>query len=187
VNQPDWSGKTVAVLGTGPSLTSEQVQQCRSAGCRLFAIKSAYKFARDADAIMANPAFLSGLQCYFGLRCPLPTEWPRPGAGTFAIALALDACPAMIILLGFDGVRDAAGRLHWDDRPRYHVEFVSERVRLKYGNRCDYRLDDVEYASLAATAQQRGIRIWNASPISELPAFPMAPLSEVLAFVCNTT
>ena len=50
-----WSGETVVVIATGPSLTAEDVDYCRGKA-RVIAINDAYTLAPWADALYATDA-----------------------------------------------------------------------------------------------------------------------------------
>jgi hypothetical protein len=79
---PDWTGATVAVIGTGPSLDAGQVRECREAGCKLVAIKRAIELTRDVDwwcweGGTSNPEYLPHTVSKLHL---LPPAMPAPGA-----------------------------------------------------------------------------------------------------------
>ena len=52
---PIWSGETIVILACGPSLTQEQVDQCRE-NARIIAINDSYRLHRAADILYACDA-----------------------------------------------------------------------------------------------------------------------------------
>jgi hypothetical protein len=53
---PDWTGATIVIVGTGPSLTKDQVEACRVAGV-LVVIGRALALAPDADVVVWSGGF----------------------------------------------------------------------------------------------------------------------------------
>ena len=50
-----WPGETIVCIGTGPSLTSDQVNECRD-NCRTIVVNDAYKLAPWADVLYSCDA-----------------------------------------------------------------------------------------------------------------------------------
>jgi hypothetical protein len=90
---PDWAGRTVAVLGSGPSISQAQADACVAAGLVVVALTRAIKLAGrraawiafDSDAFLARPVPASCLKlCTWpgGRFPPRDLDWrllPDPG------------------------------------------------------------------------------------------------------------
>lgn len=178
---PDWSGQTVAILCSGPSLTQEQCEVVRQAGCETIAVCSSWKMARFCDVIYASDEkwwkFYGGeididaerwtCIAYTAENHGLKLHGPYPGvsnSGSRALEFAIECRPKKIILLGADcHVRN--GTHHHGDHPR---------TKNPDATRC--RMWLAHYAKVDC----RGIEVVNCSPDSDLECFPKAHLSEVL-------
>lgn len=52
--QQDWAGETVVIIGGGPSVTMEQVEQVRQSGHKVIVINDSHKIAPWADVLYAG-------------------------------------------------------------------------------------------------------------------------------------
>lgn len=131
-----WSGRTVACLASGPSLTAEDCNRIRDAGLPTVVANTTFRMAPWADILMAmdtawwrnympevEASFkgeLWGYIKYPGVTVARGRLLPiRGNSGSLAIALAIAASAARIILLGYDCKFASDGRRHWHpDHPR---------------------------------------------------------------------
>lgn len=93
-------------------------------------------------------------------------------SGVCAINLAYQKRPGRIVLFGFDMNRSPEGRAYWyDDYP------WSPGGATKAGK---YRVWASEMALIAKACAAAGVKVFNASPTSEISAFPKIDPKEVL-------
>lgn len=139
---PDWAGKTVSVVATGPGATRAAVQACQGSPCVV--VKESYRLAPWADALVAHDAswwaanpdahgFEGARIC--GQEGPanvfvIPTRYERVrmtpyheleilSTGIMAIRIVAAAAPAEIRLVGFDG-----GPGRWHSRKQRPAEAI---------------------------------------------------------------
>lgn len=185
---PQWKGRTVFCLGSGPSLTAEDVATVRAACAPVIVTNTTFRMAPWADALMGfdfswwryhvaevRETFAGRLFCQSsrggGLR---GLEWPGifPGyrsfgnSGACAVALAIAAGAAHVVLLGYDAQRAADGAGH------HHAPHPSPL------RDCDTLPKwPAQFERLARWAR---VPITNASRETALECFPRAPLESVL-------
>lgn len=195
---PLWSGETVVCLGTGPSLTREDVDYCRGRA-RVIAIKHAIEWAPWADAIYSCGGDAGkwwqrngdALAAYTGLRYtldPAAAKWAQvlkntgflgletspdglrtgKNSGFQAVNLAVHLGAAKIVLLGYDMAPAPDGRDHFFGA-HWH------------GNSPAYAAFRELFDTLVEPLQQRCIAIVNASRETRLTVFPRASIEEALA------
>lgn len=191
--QPLFAGRTVFVLGGGPSLSANDARRLDPAD--VIAVNTAGEmvpdaavlFWRDASWAMANREMVEGWR---GMR--VTTRHPRgwavslrvvamqrgvgfpvtgvrwgPSSGHVAVALAVAMGAVRIVLLGFDG-RLIDGRSHWHDRYRtVAMPGLYARFNEAWNG---WRTD----------ARKRGLEIVNATPRSAIEEFPIVSLDDVL-------
>lgn len=193
-----WPASTVVCLGTGPSLTREDVDYCRGRA-RVIAIKHAIDWAPWADAIYSCGSDAGkwwqrngdALAWFQGLRYtldPSASRWAhvlrntgftgletRPdglrtgkNSGFQAINLAVHLGAARIVLLGYDMAVGADGREHFFG-PHWHGQPVP---LLAFRELFD---------TLVAPLRELGVQIVNASRETSLTAFTRLSLREALA------
>lgn len=192
-----WPGATVVCLGTGPSLTAEDVEACR--GQRVIAIKNAVTLAPWADVVYGAGADATGKTwwsregpslAYDGLRYTLDQrarQWAsvlRMGrvdglstdpsrlnlghnSGYQAINLAFLLGAARIVLLGYD-CQGQAGRDHY---------FGAH----PHGRRPPYDLFLKYFGTIVQPLIDLGVRVLNASRETAIRCFPRVSLAEALA------
>lgn len=186
-------GKTVVCLGTGPSLTQEDVDRVRGKATAI-AINDAFRLAPWAEVLYACDSkwwywhWLKGAREFAGLKFALdppakqyagvqvlrntgeggleldPTAL-RNGrnSGYQAINLAVHLGAARIVLLGYDMRGDHFFGRHPD------ASRPPFNVCLKH------------YASLVDPLKRLGVEIVNCTRKTALECFPRRPLEEVLA------
>jgi len=193
-----WPGSTIVCLGTGPSLTREDVEYCRGRA-RVIAIKHAIEWASWADVLYAAGGDTTkwwtrngpSLTWFTGLRYTLDPDgqpwaellrWTgfdgletapdglRSGknSGYQSINLAVHLGAARIVLLGYDMDPDAAGRDH----------FFGQHA---HGGRPPFASFRPLFETLIAPLGVLGVTVINATRRTALTCFPRMPLAEALA------
>lgn len=193
-----WPGATVVCLGSGPSLTAEDVQACRGRA-RVIAIKDTIRLAPWADALYSCGGDAGkwwerngpSLADFTGLRYsldPAAAPWAQvlkvtgfteleteptglrtgKNSGYQAINLAVLLGAAKIILLGYDMRPDAQGRDHFFGQ-HWH------------GGRPPFAAFRELFDTLVEPLRRLGIQIVNATRDTALTAFPQQSLEEALA------
>jgi hypothetical protein len=195
---PIWRGKTVFIVGGGPSLLGFDFGRLR--GRSVIAVNRAAKDVPWADALLfrdqpwfdANRALVAAWPGHAFTTCPqskaaLPEKMKLlatamradflPGTsplkrgrsgGQMGISLAIAANAAAVVLLGFD-MRLVAGRSH------YHDDYRTESERL-------YRNDFLRhFEGWNAAAQRAGVDVINATPGSALDEFRRGEIDQILA------
>lgn len=193
-----WPGSTVVCLGTGPSLTAEDVNRCRlQLGVRVIAVNNAYQLAPWADALYAADENWwrrhNGVPGFQGLRVAIEPQrkvWPgmhvlrntgkeglelnptglRTGlnSGYQSLGLAVHLGAKKIGLLGFD-MRHPAGQ---------PTHFFGDHPSGR-GTPSKFHAWIKAFETLAQPLNDLGIEVINCTPDSALKAFSMAPLSDV--------
>lgn len=176
-----WSGKVVAVIASGPSLTIGDCQAIHNAGLPTIAVNSSWKLARFSDVIYAGDA------CWwdaYGKEIDIPAErWTHNpnvaqqygihangkgqsvlNSGYRAIELAISFGAARVILLGFDcSVRQGS---HWHGD---HSKTKNPDV-----SRCN------EWARQFSRMQLGRVEVINCSRSTALTCFPCMSLEDAL-------
>lgn len=181
---PQWKGRRVFCLGSGPSLTAADVATVRAACAPTVVTNSTFRIAPWADALMGfdsswwryhiaevREVFAGRLFCqssrgggYRGVEWPgiFPNYRSFGNSGACAIALAIAAGAAEVVLLGFDAKRGAGGEGH-------HHEPHPAPLRD-----CDtIEKWPAQFARLAAWAR---VPIINASRETAIECFPRATI-----------
>lgn len=187
--EPLFAGKTVAVLGNGPSLADTDLSQIdpdTTIAVNASAEKmpdAAVLFARDLTWCLANRRLIeawAGLAVTTNRRAALTLgmryvdmdrrdDFPPRGtpvirygvsSGHAAVALVIAMGAVQILLYGFDG-RSVAGRTHWHDHYETDPHIYASRFVPAW-------------RGWAAAAAAVGCRILNATPGSAITEFPFA-------------
>lgn len=192
-----WSGKTVVIVGAGPSLTHADVDRCRDH--HLIAIKDAIRLAPWAGVLYgcdrkwwkAHPE----TESFTGLKYSLEDVRGRPdvsrlrntgktglardpsslrtgmNSGYQALGLAVHLGASRIVLLGFDMQPD--GEKHrWFGTHKYHGPRPSAP---------DYRLFLELFPTIVEPLKAAGVEVLNCSRRTALTCFPCVELDEALA------
>lgn len=193
--EPRFAGRTVVLLGGGPSLAAVDLSRLDPAVT--IAVNTAGElmpdaavlFWRDARWFADNRELVAGWKGLAVTTAPR-APWPniravalerRPGfppagattvrwgpsSGHVACALAVAMRATKIVLLGFD-CRAVGPRTHWHDRYR------ETRAEAMYRRFVD------GWRGWAADARALGAEIVNATPGSAIDDFPIVPLDQVL-------
>jgi hypothetical protein len=190
---PIWAGETAVILGTGPSLTPEDVARVRGRA-RVIAVNDAYRLAPWADALYASDArwwaWHGGVPSFSGQKIALArTAYPavgvlrntgesgletdrRDGVRTGknsvyqAMGVAVHCGVTRIVLLGVDMMCAPDRRSHFFGEHR-------NKTRPPF-DRC---LDLFE--TIAAPLVAAGVSVVNCTRRTALRAFPCQTLESV--------
>jgi hypothetical protein len=192
-----WPGSTVVCIGSGPSLTREDVEAVRGRA-RVIAINNGYQLAPWADALYASDGawwrWHEGAPTFGGLKFSLKGdgEIVDPGvmllenrglnglesdpaglrhgknSGYQAIGLAVHLGAARIVLLGYDLQLGPAGEKRW------HAPHKDKAADAAF----DKWLP--QFATLVEPLRERGIEIVNCSRRTALTCFPRQLLEDAL-------
>lgn len=190
-----WPGSTVVCLGTGPSLTVDDVAYCRDKA-RVIAINDAYKVAPWADCLYACDGkwidYHKGVASFEGVKYSMTVKtkrWPdwtplrndgplglclhptglRTGknSGFQAINLAVHLGARRILLLGYDMKRHSGKSHFFGEHPRAWTP-------------SPYGVFLNAFPSLVKPLADLGIEIINCTRNTALTTFPQMPITEAL-------
>lgn len=196
---PMWEGRTVAVLASGPGMSSQVAEQLRAAEVPCIAINTTFKLVPWADMLYAadvewwghvdhhkDAMLFAGLkvscQPVYGIYILRNTGVigfdPDPGAirtggnsGYQAIHIAMHAKASRILLCGFN-MKSYDEKDHWHaDHPK-GLRRTSPELYDRWRER---------FSHLADAAKERNIDIVNVTPDSALTAFRTSTLEAELA------
>lgn len=187
---PNWSGRTVVCIASGPSLTPEDCALVRESSCPTIVTNTTFRACPWADALFAydqswwktyirevQEVFAGGLYSnsvsvrHFGV------EWMHQHAayrsfgnsGACAVSLAIYLGARDIVMLGYDCALTGGPSHHHGDHPPQlkNCHSVGRWPR--------------HFAGLAKHATFMGANVVNASRETALTCFPRVSLSEALA------
>lgn len=189
--RPDWGGRTVACLASGPSLTADDVELVRAAGLTTIVANTTFRLATWADALFGfdhrwwkehidevkHRQFkgrlmgASPLSRAIGVEdLPASTWFRRFGnSGACAISVAVAGGASKIILLGYDCTMGQNGATHWHGN---HPKGMSNCLSIK---KWPYHFEGA-----AKYARQERAEILNCSRRTMLTCFKTATLEDVL-------
>ncbi len=197
---PDWRGRDVVCIASGPSLTAEDVALVRASGLPVIVCNTSFRLAPWADALFAfdfrywetrDPStgmnyldetsrVFRGLRyCRSELARNLPGViscfgrpwfWGFGNSGICAITLAQSARARRAIMLGYDCKLGPGGLPHWHGR---HPEPRSNCLSLPKWPE--------QFNRLSKLCKARGFRVVNATRDTALECFPRMTLEEALA------
>lgn len=188
---PAWTGRTVAVIGAGPSLTAADCNAVAAAGLPTIAVNLAFRLAPGAEILLGyDSAFWKLYWREAAEMCPQAkrlqisqsihgvnvesvwgAEWVTNGynSGAQALALALAAGAARVLLLGID-CKGTPGKMH------FHGDHVAGLKNAK-----SMHLWPQAFQTVGRAAGKTGASIVNCSRDTALTCFPRSPLEEELA------
>jgi len=196
---PDWTGKPVAIIASGPSVKPADVALLKGR-ITTFAIKKNIELAPWAEAVYGCDfpwwRSVQGLPNYRGLKLCYDGKAAQYGcrkvdievkedrmlfdrvgligcggnSGFQAMNLAAQFGADRILLLGFD-CQDRSG-VHWYGRN------TAQGMGNPTGS--NFRRWIPAFAIAAKILAERGIEVINASPISDVKAFPKISVAETL-------
>lgn len=188
VERPDWSGKTVVCIASGPSLTPSDCEKVRASGHPVIVTNTTYRLCPWADALFGFDskwwkvhheevkAFegrkftASPLAVKYGAEMIGGMPWfsTYRNSGACAVSLAMGGRSKRIVLLGFDASFDK-GKTHWHgDHPK-GLENAGTIATWGW-----------LFGILATRATAAGVDVVNASRRTALTCFRRADLEDVL-------
>ncbi len=199
-----WEGETIVCAGCGPSLTVEQLEECKETA-RIIVINDAYKLAPLADVLYASDArwwkWNNGAPDFYGIRIGLGWNGvegkPYPGWSENNDVYAL----ANTGLTGLEtedrrGVRNGSNSgyqainlaIHLGAKRIVLIGYDMKKVKDKdhfFGNRSPwpsppYRTFLKAFKTMKEPLKELGIEVLNATPDSALKTFPRVSLTEAL-------
>jgi len=194
-----YTGSTIVCLGSGPSLTPEDVADCRRFNTYIIAVNDAYHLAPWAPVIYSSDATWwrrhADLASSSAVKYTIDDEardllWvkrlARSGqsgleldprglrsgghSGYAAINLAAHLGAATIVLLGYDMQPGRQGHHFFGDHPD--------------GSHVPYETWIDVYTTLLSPLAEQRITIWNASRETAITAIPRRPLHAALCASC---
>lgn len=186
---PDWRGRTVVCIASGPSLTAEDCAAVRESGHPTIVTNTTFRLCPWADALYGfDPAwwnlYIAEVRATFagrlftqylhprrGVECARlsPKFWSFGNSGACAGALAIAAGSRRIVLLAYDCGFTAGRSHHHGDHP---PELRNCDTLPRWPG---------QFARLAGWSARRGAVIVNASRVSALDCFPRLPLEQALS------
>jgi hypothetical protein len=187
--RPDWAGRTVVCLASGPSLTAEDTEKVRAAGHPVIVTNTTFRLAPWADVLFGmdmkwwqihhkevesvftgRKVSTSHAAKAYGAESLAQCPWfPRVlNSGEGAIMFALVGKPARVVLLGYDS-QTTGGMTHWHGS---HPKGLGDAGSLKRWPK--------QFANTARNAKQHGIAIENATRQTALTCFPRVELEAAL-------
>lgn len=188
--RPDWAGRTVVCIASGPSLTVEDCEKVKASGHPAVVTNTTFRLAPWADVVFGMDlawwkehhrevnAVCAGRKLStshaaraYGAESLWQVPWfPQVlNSGQGAITLAMVSGAAKAVLLGFD-CQKTSGRAHWHDD---HGKGMGNAGSLKRWPK--------HFERLATEARKRGCEVVNATRQTALTCFPRVPLDEALA------
>jgi len=195
---PDWKGRTVVCLASGPSLTQADVDLVRRAGLPTVVTNTTFRMAPWADMLFGfdarwwatkDPATglthaqesardfagrritRSQLGTTYGIETLHGSSWFRGfgNSGTCAIAMAVHGGAARVLLLGFDCTFGPKGERHWHGN---HPGGL--------GNCASISRWPAHFKRTKRMADAAGVRVLNCSRRTALDCFERVPLEQAL-------
>jgi len=194
--RPDWLGRTVACIASGPSLTQEDCEAVRSAGLPTIVTNTSFRIAPWADILFGFDArwwreHLPEVRQVFrgrlitgtdvGPRLGIETTHAAPwftrfgNSGACAISLAISARAARILLLGFDCRRGPLGEAHW------HGDHPKGMSNCHSMQNWHYQFEQV-----AKRAAEKQVKVINCSRRTALKCFARGELQQALQAEAQT-
>ena len=185
--RPNWAGKTVVCIASGPSLTQEDCEAVR--GNVVIVTNTTFRLVPWADVLFAmdqkwwteyhrevaetfkgrKVSVVQGAK-RFGAETTYGAAWFRGfgNSGSGALAFAIAGNPARVLMLGFD-CQATGGKTHWHGD---HPKSLSNARSLPRWPRA--------FQSAAAHARGKGVKVLNCSRETALTCFERVPLEVAL-------
>lgn len=190
IRRPEWDGRTVVCIASGPSLTQDDCELVRASGYPVVVTNTTFRLCPWADVLFAHDLkwwkryhaevretfkgrrFGGSMACENYGANPSAGLWFRvfTNSGASAISLALGAGASKVVLLGYDASLGAEGKTHWHgDHPKElgNIESIADWPR--------------QFSLVAKDAKTLGAMVVNASRRTALTCFEINELREALA------
>ena len=191
VARPDWAGKAVVCMASGPSLTAEDAELVRQSGHPVVVTNTTFRMAPWADVVfgmdlkwwqhyheevkktctgrrMSTSAAARSIDVESLYNTPWYPAASFQNSGSAIVGLAVAAGAAKAIMLGFD-CQFTGGKTHWHgDHPR------------TMGNAASLKRWPRMFDNLLKNTRNSGCRIVNASRATSLTLFERAELEAEL-------
>lgn len=185
---PDWRGRTVVCIASGPSLTAEDSELVRASGHVSIVTNTTFRLCPWADALYAfdplwfkvhitevretfkGQVFTQSLHPRKGVICARvnPRFRAFPNSGACAVSLAIVCGAARVVMLGFD-CQWTGGKSH------HHGDHPAQLSNCGSINRWPR-----DFERLASYAAKRAVPVVNASRETALACFSRVPLEQAL-------
>lgn len=189
IKRPEWAGRTVVCIASGPSLTPEDCETVHASGHPVIVTNTTFRLAPWADVVFGFDSifwrvyhkeisanctgrFISPAQMAskYGVETTYGTTWFTgfSNSGACAISLAVAGGAKTVVLIGFD-CQKTGGRTHWHgDHPKglSNAQSIAEWPK--------------RFSQVAKYANSKGCRVINASRETALKCFERRPLDEAL-------
>ena len=184
--RPDWRGRTVVCIASGPSLTPEDCERVRRAGHPTIVINTSFRLAPWADVLFAHDTrwwanYTKEVDKVFkgrkmaltyskGVERLATQPWynGQGNSGACAIAIAVAGKAAKIVLLGYD-CKKQGDQVHWHGN---HPAGMSNALTIDAWPK--------QFARAALIAKKAGIPVVNASRDTALDCFSRGDLEATL-------
>jgi hypothetical protein len=189
VSKPDWKGRTVVCIASGPSLTAEDCEAVRRSGHPVIVVNTTFKLCPWADVLFGYDAkwwaeyheevkrvFKGRLISYAQSvrHLGVETTWNAPwfhnfsNSGASAIGLAVAGGASKVLLLGYD-CQKTGGKVHWHgDHP------------APLGNAKSMSRWPAHFQNVAIYANQQKVAVVNVSRETALKCFERQTLEQAL-------
>ena len=195
---PIWSGQTVCIMASGPSMSQAVADAVHKAGVPTITVNSTWRLAPWAAMLYAadeewwrhesnrNALSFAGLKVSVAevpgvLRLrnsgtvgfdPEPFSVRTGGnSGYQALHVAIHAGAARVLLCGFD-MQETGGETHWHGEHGWGLRRTPTPTFERWCER---------FAALVPELQARGVDVINCTPRSALTCFSSKPLAEALS------
>ena len=187
MDKPDWSGRTVVCIASGPSLTYEDCSKVGESGLTAIVTNTSFRMCKWADALFAFDArwwkhyysevseVFRGRLFSYGPDLGFPrleslkrSTWFNNfgNSGACAIGLAIGCGADRIILLGYDC--QVNGKTHWHgDHPP------------GFSNVASIKRWPAQFRTMADNAKREGVEIINVSRETSLTCFERREFGEI--------
>lgn len=187
--RPDWSGRTVVCIASGPSLTAEDCEKVRASGHPVIVTNTTFRLAPWADVVFGMDSnwwkeyhkevasVCTGrklstslaVKQYGAESLHLAPWFPRSlNSGEGAIHLALAGKPKRVLLLGYDCQKTGGKSHHHGDHPKH------------LGNAGSLKRWPKHFSHLSQEAGRQGVAVENATRQTALTCFPRVKLEDAL-------
>lgn len=187
--RPEWDGRTVVCIASGPSLTQADCETVRAAGHPVIVTNTTFKMCPWADVLYAYDTkwwtqyheevkgfkgrliTSSQVAVRYGVETTFGAPWFRcfPNSGASAISLALAGGASKVVLLAFDAGTGPGGERHW------HADHPGA-----LSNAASIAKWPQQFEMVAKEAQKRSVPVVNASRRTLLKCFPIGELTASL-------